>query len=100
MADKPAKTRLTIAVCVGSSCTGKKSRKVRSRLKKLVKKQNLQDKVKIKKSACMGDCDVGPVIEIKPSGKRIEKVTPKRAKKLLTKILARKSKAKKKPEKD
>jgi NADH:ubiquinone oxidoreductase subunit E len=98
MADKPAKTRLTIAVCVGSSCTGKKSRKVRSRLKKLVKKQNLQDKVKIKKSACMGECAKGPIIEIKPTGKRIKRVTPKRAEKLLTKIVARKLAGKKQSE--
>ena len=86
MAKKSAKRKYRISVCAGSSCSDKGSKKVRAKLKKLVKKRELDDRVKVKKCSCLGDCGEGPVVTIEPGGNRVKRVTPKRAKKLLEKV--------------
>ena len=99
MAKKSAKIKRRISVCAGSSCSGKGSKKVRAKLKKLVKKRDLEDRVKVKKCSCLKDCGKGPVVTIEPGGNRVRQVTPKRAKKLLAKVASGKLDGKKPEEK-
>ncbi len=99
MAKKSAKIKRQISVCAGSSCSGKGSKKVRAKLKKLVKKRELDNRVKVKKCSCLGDCGKGPVVRIDPGGKLVRRVTPKRAKKLLARVASGKLDGKKSEEK-
>ena len=86
--DQPIRSeKFVITVCVGDACADRKSKKVRARLKALVKKRGLEGKVKIKKSGCQGACKKGPIVEVKPGGQRSENVKPKKAKKILKRVL-------------
>ena len=63
----------TITVCIGSSCHLKGSYDVVQELQKLIAENNLEDKVVIKASFCLGECtkgvsvkiDDGPVLAVK-----------------------------------
>ena len=88
MPEQSADTKRRISVCAGKACAGDDSKKVRKKLKKLVKKRGLKDRIQIKKCSCLGDCGKGPVLAIEPGGERVNRVTPKRAKKLLAKLTA------------
>ena len=86
--DQPVSSKkCVISVCVGDACADRKSKKVRARLKALVKKCDLEGKVKIKKSGCRGACSKGPIVEAKPGRHRFEHVKPKKAKKILKRVL-------------
>lgn len=86
MPEQPTDTKRRILVCAGKACAENDSKEIRKKLKKLVKKRELEDAVKIKRCSCLGDCGKGPVLAIEPGGKRVKNVTPKRAKKLLNKL--------------
>lgn len=47
---------ITITVCIGSSCHLKGSYDVVTELQKLIKDNNLENKVSIKASFCLGNC--------------------------------------------
>ena len=51
--------KLTVTVCVGSSCHIKGARDVIMRFNELLKGQNLEDKVELKGSFCMERCGEG-----------------------------------------
>lgn len=78
----------SIAVCVGSACVARKSKRLRSRLKKLVRKRGVEKAIKVKKCGCLGRCGDGPTVELRPGRKRISRVKPRKARKLLKKVLA------------
>ena len=50
---------MTITVCIGSSCHLKGSKVVIERLQELIEKNNLKEKVELKGSFCMGNCQNG-----------------------------------------
>lgn len=50
---------MTITVCIGSSCHLKGSKVVIERLQELIEKNDLKDKVELKGSFCMGNCQNG-----------------------------------------
>lgn len=50
---------MTITVCIGSSCHLKGSKTVIEELQTLIEKNNLKNKVEIKGSFCMGNCQNG-----------------------------------------
>ena len=86
MAKKAAAPTRVIAVCAGRACTDRKSKKLRKRLKGLIRDQDLQDRLKVKKTECLGKCGDGPVVEVRPGHGEYTRVTPKKAGKLLAKI--------------
>jgi NADH:ubiquinone oxidoreductase subunit E len=51
--------KVTVTVCVGSSCHIKGARNVIMRFNELLKEQNLEDKVELKGSFCMERCGEG-----------------------------------------
>ena len=55
---------MKITVCIGSSCHLKGSRHVVKELQNLVAAENLQDKVDLGGTFCMGNCQNGVCIEI------------------------------------
>lgn len=50
---------MDITVCIGSSCHLKGSREIVSELQTLLKEYDLQDKVELNGSFCMGQCVKG-----------------------------------------
>ena len=63
---------ITITVCIGSSCHLKCSYDIVGGLQNLIKQNNLEDKVTVKASFCLGNCtkavsvtvNDGPVISV------------------------------------
>lgn len=67
MAKKNHDARCHILVCGGDHCKESGAKELRSRLKDLVKEQQLKDRIKVDKCSCLGRCDRGPNVTIVPS---------------------------------
>lgn len=50
---------MEIKVCVGSSCHLKGSYDVIQKLKSLIEEKNMEDKIELKASFCLGNCSNG-----------------------------------------
>ena len=50
---------MKITICIGSSCHLKGSRQIVEELQKLIKEQNVADKVELAGQFCMGNCQNG-----------------------------------------
>ena len=55
---------LKITVCIGSSCHIKGSRQVVSQLQELISKHNLDGKVELSGTFCMGQCQAGVCVTV------------------------------------
>lgn len=55
---------MKITVCVGSSCHVKGSRGVVEKLQKLIEKNNLEEKVSLGGTFCLGKCGDGVSVEM------------------------------------
>ena len=64
MVDKTEKYVITL--CAGTSCAHKRSSDLQSALLNEIEKHNLQDKVRINISGCLGMCDKGPIMIVNP----------------------------------
>lgn len=74
---------IELAICVGSCCHLNNSRGVIETFKKELKRLHLEEKVVLKASFCLGDCQKGGV-EIQVGNKRIHGVKPEDCEKILT----------------
>lgn len=55
---------MEITICIGSSCHLRGSREIIGKLEKLVKENSLNDKVELKASFCMGQCQKGVCVTV------------------------------------
>lgn len=55
---------IKITVCIGSSCHIKGSRQVVEQLQYLIAKNNLNDKVELSGTFCMGKCQKGVCVKV------------------------------------
>ncbi len=55
---------MTITVCIGSSCHLKGSKVVIEKLQELIEQNGLKDKIELKGSFCMGNCQNGVCVTI------------------------------------
>ena len=55
-----------ICVCCGAGCLSSGSEKVLNDLKTKIKDKGLEDTIKVSPSGCMGPCNQGPLVKIKP----------------------------------
>lgn len=55
---------IKITVCIGSSCHIKGSRQVVEQLQYLIAKSNLNDKVELSGTFCMGKCQNGVCVKV------------------------------------
>jgi len=60
----------------GNSCGARGGDKLRDTLKETVKKHGLQIKIRVSKSGCQGNCDVGPNVLIFPENTWYKGVQP------------------------
>jgi NADH:ubiquinone oxidoreductase subunit E len=70
-------------VCAGGGCQYKNSQKIRARLKELVKERGLEDRIRVKKSECMGMCGRGPIVKLTLGNLIFMRVKPKKAEAIL-----------------
>ena len=55
---------MKVTVCIGSSCHIKGSRFVVEKLKKLISENNLEDKVELSGTFCLGKCQQGVCVMV------------------------------------
>ena len=55
---------MTITICIGSSCHLKGSRTIIQKLEELITERQLNDKIELNGSFCMGDCSNGVCVKI------------------------------------
>mgnify|MGYP003289260046 FL=1 len=55
---------MKITVCIGSSCHIKGSRQVVEQLQYLIKENNLDDKIELGGTFCMGNCQKGVCVTV------------------------------------
>lgn len=55
---------MKITVCIGSSCHIKGSRHVVAELQRLIKENNLEDKVELGGTFCLGNCQQGVCVTV------------------------------------
>ncbi len=55
---------MVIQVCIGSSCHLKGSRSVILKLQELIQKHQLEDKISLSGSFCMGQCQKGVCLKL------------------------------------
>ena len=65
---------MVVDVCVGSSCHLKGSYDVIQKLQKLIAENNLEDKVTLKASFCLGNCSNG--VSMRIDGKVVSNAHP------------------------
>ena len=65
--------KLRVTVCIGSSCHLKGSRQVVEALRNLIEDNNLEDKVEIAGTFCLGQCQKGVCVTI---GEEFYSVSP------------------------
>lgn len=68
---------MKVTICIGSSCHLKGSRQVVEQFQKLVSDNELQEKIELAGSFCMGDCQNGVCVKINENK---YSVTPENAK--------------------
>ena len=73
---------IELAICVGSCCHLNDSRGVIGAFKNELRRLHLEEKVILKASFCLGDCQKGGV-EIQVGNKRIHGVKPEDCEKIL-----------------
>ena len=59
---------ITISVCVGSACHLKGSKEVIQGLQRLIKENNVSDKVEIKGAFCIGRCMEAVAVNVNDGG--------------------------------
>jgi NADH-quinone oxidoreductase subunit F len=62
------KYRYTLLICAGAGCISCDCTHVRNALVEELFAAGLTDEIQIKMTGCMGNCDVGPVMVIRPGG--------------------------------
>ena len=55
---------MTITICIGSSCHLKGSRTIIQKLEELITEHQLNDKIELNGSFCMGECSNGVCVTI------------------------------------
>lgn len=55
---------MIVTVCIGSSCHLKGSREVVTELQRLISENNLNDKVELKATFCMNNCEKGVCVTV------------------------------------
>lgn len=79
-----------VTVCIGTGCTALGARRVAESLREQIKKQNLEGKVEIKETGCLGFCELGPRMIIYPEEISYFKVKPEDVPEIVSKTIINK----------
>jgi len=75
--------RAHVLVCSGTGCTSSNSGKILVELEEQLKKNNLQNEVKVVKTGCFGLCAEGPIVVVYPEGAMYTMVQPEDVKEIV-----------------
>ena len=78
---------MKVTVCIGSSCHIKGSRQVVEQLQSLIKENNLEDKVEIGGTFCLGKCQQGVCVTV---DEEFHSVTPENVNEFFENEIAKK----------
>ena len=67
--------RSHVLICGGTGCTSNHSPAVRAKLEEELKKQGLEEEIKVVQTGCFGLCALGPIMIVYPEGTFYSKVT-------------------------
>ncbi len=67
--------RSTVLVCGGTGCSSSGSAKIRTEMENEIKKQGLENEVKVVQTGCFGLCALGPIMIVYPEGCFYSRVT-------------------------
>ncbi len=56
--------KITISICMGSSCYSRGNNRIIEALKKFIEEQKLENKILIHGHLCEEKCDKGPILQI------------------------------------
>jgi NADH-quinone oxidoreductase subunit F len=84
---RKAEKKSILTVSAGTCGQARGSLKVIESLEKVIKKQQLEDKVKVKITGCHGFCEAEPNIIIQPKGIFYQKVQPKNATEIISETI-------------
>ena len=79
---RKAEKKSILTVSAGTCGQARGSLKIIQSLEKIIKKEKLEDKVKVKVTGCHGYCEAEPNIIIHPQNIFYQKVQPKNAKEM------------------
>ena len=79
--------KMKVTVCIGSSCHIKGSRQVVEKLQSLIKENNLEDKVEIGGTFCLGKCQQGVCVTV---DEEFHSVTPENVNEFFENEIAKK----------
>lgn len=77
--------KLTITVCMGSSCFARGNAEILAMIEEVLHQKKKEDRVDLRGSRCEGKCAMGPHIKI--NGLPYPEMSPDRLKSLLSEIL-------------
>ncbi|HHW48730.1 MAG TPA: NADH-quinone oxidoreductase subunit NuoF [Clostridiaceae bacterium] len=75
--------RAHVLVCTGTGCTSSNSGKILEEFEEHLKKNNLENEVKIVKTGCFGLCAEGPIVVVYPEGAMYTMVRPEDVKEIV-----------------
>ena len=67
--------RSHVLVCGGTGCSSSGSAKIRTEMENEIKKQGLENEVKVVQTGCFGLCALGPIMIVYPEGCFYSRVT-------------------------
>ncbi|MBU1855596.1 MAG: NADH-quinone oxidoreductase subunit NuoF [Verrucomicrobia bacterium] len=82
---RQSKENSRILVCIGGGCLASGSLLVKDALEQALKKRDLQDKVAVIGTGCLGPCSAGPVVLVGKDNVFYEQVTPQDAEEIVEK---------------
>jgi len=65
---KQKQYEMIVSVCGGTGCHAYGCKKVRNQLARAIKKNSLDQKIRLKLTGCRGLCERGPIVTIQPQG--------------------------------
>jgi len=81
------KHKRVIAVCVGTGCVALRAQKVAEAIKDDVKKHGLEGRIEVRKTGCLGLCELGPMLIIYPDEIPYFRVKPEDASEIISKTI-------------
>ena len=83
-------SKTAVSICMSTGCLASGAKDVREALANELKKQNLNERVELKQTGCVGFCEQGPRVTFQPQGICYFKVRPGDVQEIVTKTIGEK----------
>ncbi len=83
-------SKSVVSICIGTGCTALGAKKVVEVLGEEIKSKNLEERVKVKQTGCLGFCEVGPRVIVYPEEISYFKVKPEDVPEIVSQTIMKK----------